>query len=120
MLCLRVQHLGGIEKLLSLIVQYVKWCVVESQLSIQYPYWVRTAALRWGGWRRACWGKFGENWKLKITFVLNVCDGDGGTLSTNIGKEVHNKISFEYVEFFIYLQNTGIAQRLLEMWVCSS
>lgn len=48
-------------------------------------------------------GKVWRNWKLQITFILNVCDGDGGTLSTNIGKEVHNKISFEYVEFFFIL-----------------
>lgn len=65
-------------------------------------------------------GKVWRTWKLKVIFILSVGGGDGGTITRNIGKEVHNKISFEEAEFFIYLQNAGIAQRLLEMWVCSS
>lgn len=62
----------------------------------------------------------GENWKLKIILILSMGDSDGGTVIRNLGKEVHSVFSFEYVEFFMYLQNTGNAQRLLEMWVCSS
>lgn len=57
---------------------------------------------------------------MKIILILSMGDGDGGTIIRNLGKEVHSVISFEYVEFFMYLQNTGNAQRLLEMWVCSS
>lgn len=56
---------------------------------------------------------------MKIILILSMGDGDG-TIIRNRGKEVHHEISFEYVEFFMYLQNTGNSQRLLEMWVCSS
>ena len=35
-------------------------------------------------------------------YILSVDDGDGGTITRNIGKEVHNEISFEYIEFFFF------------------
>ena len=65
-------------------------------------------------------GKVWRKWRLKITLILSVGDGSGGTITRNMDKKVHNEISFEYGEFFIYLPNTGNAQRFLEIWVCSS
>lgn len=38
--------------------------------------------------------------------TVNAGDGSGGTIPRSMGKEVHEEISFEYVEF-LYTCQTG-------------
>lgn len=40
---------------------------------------------------------------MKAPLILSVGDGDGDAFIKNMGKEVHNEISFEYVEYVFYI-----------------
>lgn len=56
-----------------------------------------------GGWEEGLLGNFWRKWKLKAPLILSVGDGDGDAFIKNMGKEVHNEISFEYVEYVFYI-----------------
>lgn len=47
--------------------------------------------------------------------TVNAGDGSGGTIPRSMGKEVHEEISFEYVEF-LYTCQTGEMPR--GFWKC--
>lgn len=40
---------------------------------------------------------------MKAPLILSVGDGDGGAFTRSMGKEIHNEISFEYVECVFYI-----------------
>lgn len=55
------------------------------------------------GWEKGLLREVWRKWRLKITLILSAGDGNGGAITRNIGKKVHNEISFEYGEFFYML-----------------